>query len=1689
MRHLITLALIVTLSIQNAISQNWLYTQQIAPITNAGMRGVTMDLDSNLYITAFHRSNSGVTNYTGPFGTKTYDIIGKSQDILLIKLDQLGDTIWTKAFGGTGSDYPRQVAIDNNNNPFIAGVFRSPSLTIQSSTLTNPTPSTYDIFLAKYTADGANGFARRVGFGPGDQEVSQIAIDDIGNIYMAGSYSDSIFFENDTLIAQTSSANLFLAKFKSDGHLRWAKNIVSSGGSSSTTNFVEISIPDNENIYLGGFFLGTLSIDGISITSQGTAEDMLILKVDSSGATQWMRMGGSNNLSDRCNGISTSASGDIYITGYFQGNATFDSTGRGLLNSSALNSAGGFDMFMAKYSPSGRLLWKRRNGNTGNDIAYGAKIRENILQFTGYFCGTLSFNNTTISSGSTTNEDAGYFVYDIDGNPITAKSVQGTLSDRCEYIEYGLKGNTYIGGYFKSPTLTIGTTTLTRRSSSGNSDAFVAKCHNIFSATFSNHSNIKCPGGNDGKLIVTSYFGNAPYIYDWSASTGSGIYNDSSATNLTAGFYQVSVTDSRDSVVVVNYTLTDPADFNIILDSTNLSCFQADDGTITTSATGGNGSLTYNWSGPGVSDPTSQNQSGLTVGLYKLTITDASGCNAFDSIEITQPAPIYFGTVAVLPEDPNGSYTGSIDLSVSGGTQPYTYSWDHESVPMAGRINDTLTNLSDGLYTAHINDNNSCLADTNIIVPGDSLRVSMGGTNISCNSANDGRAWADIVSGDKGFPFSYIFEDNDHNIITPVNDTLNSLQPGIYYVSVTEQGGENRTASSSIVISQPDSIDLTLSTNPLLCFGNSDGSIGLNIDGGTPAFTFNWSNGSSTQSITTLTAGWYIVTVTDAHSCFAIDSAEITQPDSLEIIITVEHAISCFNDKDGSLKASAYGGIDPKSYIWDDPGLQTEQIATNLGAGIYTVTATDQNGCTNTHSYNLTDPAILSLAETHIDASCSGENDGIINLIPTGGTPVFGVGYYYDWSNGQISQDISGLSPDIYSVTVTDANNCSNNLSVTIVREPPIIIQTIDITDASCYGFYDGAISITATGGSGVYQYSTDGGTNYITNSNITGIVADDYTVIVKDNTNCISSDSLITVAQPAEVILQNLSITAASCYGNSDGTIEITATGGAGTPFTYSINGGSSFSADSYFSGLTPDSYSVIARDVNNCPSSDSVVIVTSPSEVILQNIIISPTLCSGLNNGSIEITAAGGSGTPYTYSINGGISFSATSQFNGLSPDSYSVIARDANNCESSDSGVIVTSPSEVILQAIVITPTSCFGSNDGSIEITASGGSGNQYNYSINGGINYSSVSQFTGLTPDNYSVIARDGNNCESSDSGVIVKTPEKIIFQDIILTSPSCHDSSDAIIEITAGGGTSPYQYSIDGGSVYSVNNTFPDLIAQNYTLKILDAGNCESGDSVVIITDPVGVSITSETVTDILCNGYETGSINIVVDGTASDYEYSVDNGTSFSNNEGNFNNLPAGTYQVRIKDLNNCEYIGSILTVTEPDLFSVDTVSVTHALGEKSGSLEAIAEGGTSPYTYILDQTETDSISNTDGIFIDLLPGEYLLYATDINSCMSDSMSVTILQTSTDIKIFDAFSPNDDEHNNVWNILNIGLYPNCKVTIYNTWGSKVFSSDGYEEPWDGKFNDKHLPAGTYYYVIDLGDGSNKYSGAVSIVR
>jgi gliding motility-associated-like protein len=512
------------------------------------------------------------------------------------------------------------------------------------------------------------------------------------------------------------------------------------------------------------------------------------------------------------------------------------------------------------------------------------------------------------------------------------------------------------------------------------------------------------------------------------------------------------------------------------------------------------------------------------------------------------------------------------------------------------------------------------------------------------------------------------------------------------------------------------------------CPGAEDGAINLTIGGGTPGYTYLWTTLDGTipagqenqQDLNGVSAGTYSVTINDANGCEIDTTITLLEPPALAanidpFVYAGGWNISCFGFSDGSADLTVTGGVEPYQYIWSN-GAITQDIS-NLTAGTYDVTITDANGCQIESSVTLVEPDALqqSISATvyngGVNISCFGGSDGEIDLTITGGTQP----YSYNWSNGAVTQDISGVEAGTYSVTVTDVNGCVINSSITLTQPDEVVI-TFSVSDALCFGSQDGsATAIVVSGGVAPFTFVWDANAGNQTSETASNLFAGDYTVSVFDANNCLYQ-ATVTVGQPTQVEL-TLTITDAFCDGtnvNANGTATVVPSGGT-SPYTY-LWSDANAQVTSRAVGLTAGTYEVTVTDRNNCQVVQ-VVEIGGPLPILLE-VFVDNVSCFGEGDGVITLVASGGSGDPnnYVYSINGGQSYQSNNVFSGLPPRNYpQIIVQDLGspNCFSNTESAVVSEPgimtvrvvprdttiqlTETVILELIVDPATGYTTND--------------------------------------------------------------------------------------------------------------------------------------------------------------------------------------------------------------------------------------------------------------------------------------------------------------------------------------------------------------------------------------------------------
>jgi gliding motility-associated-like protein len=780
----------------------------------------------------------------------------------------------------------------------------------------------------------------------------------------------------------------------------------------------------------------------------------------------------------------------------------------------------------------------------------------------------------------------------------------------------------------------------------------------------------------------------------------------------------------------------------------------------------------------------------------------------------------------------------------------------------------------------------------------------------------------------------------------------------LYNIVVQDANGCISVDSVSVIEPPVIAANLT-STNPT-CSGVCDGTITANPTNGNGSYTYLWSTGATTSSISNLCAGTYSVTISDTKGCSIIDSVTLVSPTSINLTVSGTDA-TCFGNCDGTALVTASGGTPPYSYLWSNG--QVNSLATGLCTGSYTVTVTDANGCAATSSVVINEPVLLSTASTVTDVSCYGVCDGTIVTNPSGGTTP----YTYVWSDGQTTQTAVGLCAGVYDVIVVDANNCTAYDTLT-VNNPTAIAGNIVVNNATC-NVCDGDATANPTNGVAPYTYVWSDGQ---TTQTAVGLCAGIYFVTITDNAGCSKTDTVIINNATGPNL--SMSSTNETCSGLCNGTATVTASGGT-TPYTYQwddANNQTTATATNLCAGF----YTVMVTDANNCSSIDTVTIQTSS----IGATIVSTTDVSCFGNCDGTAVANATSGTPnYTYiwTPTGQTTPSATN----LCAGNYVVTITDANNC--SDSVTATINQPLPLSTSIISTNISCNGSCNGSATVIVSGGTA-PYSYNWNT-IPAQNTQSISNLCAGQYIVTVTDANNCTITDT-VVITEPFAIIPNET-LTNPGC-GICDGSITLNPTGGTAPYSYNWSNGAVTPVVN---NLCAGSYTVDITDATGCTLNYTIALSS--VNAPVLTINSTDVSCNNACDGQITVSATGGNSPYSYVWTPGNQTTQT---ITGQCAGIYSVNVTDAANCVAV-AIDTINEPDAILANITGYDVLCnGDCNGSAVSVTLGGTPPYSY----SWNDPNNQTTDSIIGLCAGMVQVTITDNNGC-SVKDSVLINQPS----------------------------------------------------------------------------------------
>jgi gliding motility-associated-like protein len=1112
--------------------------------------------------------------------------------------------------------------------------------------------------------------------------------------------------------------------------------------------------------------------------------------------------------------------------------------------------------------------------------------------------------------------------------------------------------------------------------------------------------------GSINTLNVSASGGIAPYSYSW--NTGS------SSTSISAppGTYCVTVTDNLGCNSTVCKTVTAPSLLSISMSSTNLSVNGGSDGTATATVSGGSSPYFYLWS----NNSTTATITGLTYGVYTVTVHDSKGCTINGSVVVNEPRCLGLNISANHTDLAcYGNSNASATAFATGGSAPYSYVWNDNSNQKTAQA----INLSGGTYTVIVTDATSCISSTSVtIATPPPIINTFTYSDVTNFTGNNGSATANPYGGTPAYAYSW---GNGAG-----TQTISNLTPGIYHLNITDSKG--CLYQDSVLINKDSCSNLRTSvvSTALSCFGSGDGGATAFVNIGKAPFQYLWSNGATTNSISGLSSGMYSVRIIDSTGCFTLESFNVAEPAKLSLGLSPTDVI-CNSQNNGTIETTVSGGTYPYNFNWSN-GSNTEDLI-YLAPANYTVNILDAKGCGISDSVIINQPTALTTGYTTKNPTCNGASDGSIDLTVSGGM----VPYSYLWSNGTTGQDLSAISAGSYIVKVTDANDCKLSSDIDIILGQPGVV-TVDsvIIPCSLPGSGKTTVTVIASGGNGgPYQISFDNGTTFMAPGQYNAELSVDtiYQVIVKDSNNCASPAAYSLSINPG-VKLQSVSFSKCFPADSANTSVNVVPSGGDGGPYRVSFDNGATFEASgSYIKNLPVGaSYFILAKDQKGCISAKSSIQIPAPLSASITSGVYNGGFnvsCNGNSDGSVTTSVTGGT-QPFSFSWNGPENYTSNLQsIAGVNAGIYSVTVTDTNGCTVSKS-ITLTQPDS--LSALAASPVvsggfniSCNGANNGSINLSVAGGDSATYTFGWTGPAGFTSnTKSITGLGAGIYNLTLSDANGCTASKS-ITLTQPDSL---SALAVSPvvsggfniSCNGANNGSINLSvAGGDSATYTYSWTGPSGFTANTkSINGLGAGNYNLVVTDANGCKATTGIAI-TKPDSMAINLSPnfyhLSNVTCKGRKDGAIIInVTGGDSTSYRFSWSGPNGYSSKNKNINSLFAGTYNLSVADSNGCASVASVQLIQPDSLISSATAASNYngnaisCAGKSDGMTSLTITGGTMPYSFSWSNGGT--AQNLTG----LVAGNYGVTVTDANGCQTTS-AVTLTEPQP---IFASVSMND---------------------------------------------------------------------------
>jgi gliding motility-associated-like protein len=1121
-------------------------------------------------------------------------------------------------------------------------------------------------------------------------------------------------------------------------------------------------------------------------------------------------------------------------------------------------------------------------------------------------------------------------------------------------------------------------------------------------------------GFTNGSIFANVISSRTPLNHFWNAVSGTNVLS-----NLNGGKFVYTVIDNRgcikkDSTIMDTvYTLT------ATKTAKNPSC-NLSNGYIKLRATGGTGAKNYFWS---PSLPNSDSVFNLSPGKYKFTVTDTKGCIWIDSVTLVQQGLPLIAFVNTPATCKNGN--GSITANVTNATGAVTYSWSN------GGNTNTISGIVPNTYSLTVTDATGCVAT------GSSVLNSIGVDSINlifqhpkCN-INNGKIKA--VPNNTVGTVTYSWS------TAAVIDSIINLGGATYTVTVTDNLC-TFTKSQTLVMATSPVVNVT--KQDASC-GINNGQVAANVTQGTSPFIYTWNGIPSSSSLINRDSGNYKVVVTDVNNCK--DSSSIYLPRIPMLIVNLTGQKSKCGEANGNITSGVTGGAPAYVYSWSN-GASSANL-TNIIAGNYTLTVSDNGNCTVISNVLIEDRKKPKLSYNIVNSVCDKPNGSISTSITDGNPP-----FNYNWNTGATTTSITNVSQGIYSLTVTDSLGCRDSFTDLIASGAPPTFDSIRVDRSTCNqpngGIYT-LMSVRAI--NPVYTWSTGFVGNHIVN-----IGPGNYTLTVTDDRQCeIIRNFIVPTTKLPKIKLDSVQ----SFCLKPNGSVTSTVTEGTGA-YQYLWNTGAT---SPNISNLFPATYRVTVSDSLNCRDSAKIAVTEEPN-LVKATYDTFNLICFQDFSGRVKFYPFGGQ-TPYSFKV---YTTRLDSIATGLSAGKHFFTITDNKGCNYFDSFTLLQ-PDKIVTKVLDSVNLICHNQPTGEILVTTTGGT---FPYTYKWFPSGIYGDRANGLYAGVHTVAVEDLIGCKDTLK-VTLTQPAPIIITTSSKTQNPCYGTAKGSISVNVINGTKPYQYN---WSNKAATKDLSNLKGGVYTLNLIDSNGCSTSHKDSLI-DPVRERKGNITTRDLICKEVLEGEITVSGEGGIAPYQYSIDSGKAFTF-KNKWTKLGAGYYYILIKDKENCETYKDTTIAPAPD-FRIEATPPfsTIKLGETVQLGYNVIEGNNS-WINSTNWSEGNGLSCTDceqpiaSTFVD---NQYVLTIRYLNKCtLTDTVYIKVIDDN-ELYIPSAFTPfSSNPENSIFKIYSNNLIY-ARLTIFNRWGEKMYETgEGNIYGWNGQYKGEIAPAGEYSYIAEV---------------